>query len=116
MEYNWSDFILDETLKTTDIDFSVENIFDELSLSGIDCKLEKENNRIKLTIYNFDKMYVIDSMFNYINSLIIDRHGWFPTKIRIIKLDDMQNTIKYKGFYCIDNILPKYISVYSEEK
>lgn len=105
MEYikYWSDFILDETLKTTEINYSIENIFDELSLSGIECKLEKEKDKIKLFIYNFDKLYVINSMFDYINSLFIDRHGWFPSKIRIIRLNGMQNTIKYNQEYIIQN-------------
>ena len=99
----WSDFILDETLKTTEINYSVEDIFDELSLSGIKCKLEKENNNIKLIIYNFNTLDVINIMFDYINSLIIDRHGWFPSKIRIVKLNDTQNTIKYDQEYVIEN-------------
>lgn len=33
----WSDFILNETLKTNNINFTLNNIEDELKLSGINC-------------------------------------------------------------------------------
>lgn len=99
----WSDFILDETLKTNEIYYSIDNIFDELSLSGIKCKLYDQDNMIKLILYNFNELYVIDSMFDYINSLIIDRNGWFPSKMKIIHFDGMENTIKYNQEYLIEH-------------
>lgn len=70
----WSDFILNETLKTNNINFTLNNIEDELKLSGINCSLSKNINKLNLTIYNFNN-YFNDSadfsiMFDYLNSLI----------------------------------------------
>ena len=95
----WSEFVLNETLKTNNIDFVIDHTETDLRLSKIDCDVVKKNNKIELTIYDFDKLDVVDYMFNYINSLFIDRNGWFPLYMKNLN-DDI---IKYDEEYLIKN-------------
>lgn len=99
----WSDFILNETLRTTDIDITINNVFDELQLSGINCNLTKNENKILLELFDFDSMLVVDSMFDYICSLFIDRNGWFPSIMKITKTNGKMNTLKYDQDFIIQN-------------
>lgn len=110
----WSDYILNETLKTNDIDFVVDDIQSDLRLSGIDCDVSKKNNKIELIIYDFDKLYIIDETFDYINSLFIDRNGWFPSTIKLTNNTGKENELKYDENYLIENYntLNKVIIIY----
>jgi len=95
----WSEFILNETLKTNDIDFVVENTETDLRLSGIDCDVIKNHNKIELHIYDFYKLDIVDKMFDYINSLFIDRNGWFPSSMKLLNDKNKINTLKYDQEY-----------------
>jgi hypothetical protein len=110
----WSQFILNETLKTNDIDFVVKNVEDEIRLSGINCNVFKNDNKIELEIFNFNELKVIDSMLLYLDSLFIDRNGWFPSKMKLFDLDNIDNTLKYDEDYLIDkyHLLNKIIITY----
>lgn len=99
----WSDFILNETLKTHNIDFVIKNSSSELNLSHIKNDMEKDDNKINLTIYDFNKLHDIDIVFNYINSLLIDRNGWFPSKYILYNLKDMKNELIYDEVFLKDN-------------
>ena len=91
----WSDFILNETLKTNDIDFVIKNVSSELNLSHIRNDMYKYNNKIEMIIYDFDELYNLDIIFDYINSLMIDRNGWFPSKYILYNISDMKNEFLY---------------------
>jgi hypothetical protein len=110
----WSQFILNETLKTNDIDFVVKNVEDEIRLSGINCNVFKNDNKIELEIFNFNELKVIDSMLLYLDSLFIDRNGWFPSKMKLFDIDNIDNTLKYDEDYLIDkyHLLNKIIITY----
>jgi len=110
----WSQFILNETLKTNDINFVVKNVEDEIRLSGIKCNVFKNDNKIELEIFNFNELKVIDSMLLYLDSLFIDRNGWFPSKMKLFDLDNIDNTLKYDEDYLIDkyHLLNKIIITY----
>ena len=98
----WSEFVLNETLKTNNIDFVIDHTETDLRLSKIDCDVVKKNNKIELTIYDFDKLDVVDYMFNYINSLFIDRNGWFPSLMKLLNDKNKNNSLKYDEDYLIN--------------
>ena len=99
----WSDFILNETLKTNNIDFVLKNVNSELSLLGFNFSISKNNNTIELTINEFYSIQNVNIIFDYINSLFIDRNGWFPSKYTLINLSGNKNTLQYDEDYLINN-------------
>jgi hypothetical protein len=99
----WSEYILNETLKTNNIDFVIKNSSSELNLSHIKNDMSKDNNKINLTIYNFNELHNLDVVFDYINSLMIDRNGWFPSKYILYNFQDIKNELIYDEKYLKTN-------------
>jgi len=99
----WSNFVLNETLKTNDIDITIRNIENELSLLSFNFSISKVNNVIELTLNEFYSIQNFDIVFNYLDSLFIDRNGWFPSKYKIINLSDNKNIFQYNEDYLKDN-------------
>lgn len=100
----YSDFILNETLVTHNIDLTYRNVKTELSLFGYNFSIEKTlNNVIELTLHSFDIEY-IKTIINHIDSLLIDRHGWFPSKMILYNLKGMETIRIYDEDYLIENI------------
>lgn len=92
----WSDFILNETLKTHDIDLTLYNVDHELSLLRLNFNIQKNiNNTLLLTLNDFNYINSIGDYLDIINRLFIDRHGWFPTKMEITNFSGMVNTFAY---------------------
>ena len=105
----YSEYILNETLKTNEIDFSIKNIKDELSLQSYNFTINKNtNNTFDVELLNFNYLSNIDLYLLNLNDLIINRHGWFPSKMIIQNLSGMINTFAYNEDYLIDNY--KYIN------
>ena len=124
----WSSFILNETLKTHDIDLTLKNVNDELSLLNFNFNIVKSPNKtLTLTLNSFNYIHGVGSYLDILNRLFIDRHGWFPTKMEITNFSGMINVypyneemlrspnnsyftcvkITYESKYDIENILPK---------
>jgi len=92
----WSDFILNETLWTHDIDLTIRNIRNELSMIRLDFDIQKNiNNSISLKLNGFRYMRDINSCLDILNNLFIDRHGWFPSKMNIKNFSGMCNLFPY---------------------
>ena len=95
--------MLNETLKTNDINFTIKNIESELSLLGFNFEINKSNNTIELLIDNFYSIQNIIDIFKYLNSLFIDRNGWFPSKYKLINISGNKNILQYDEDYIINN-------------
>jgi hypothetical protein len=92
----WSDFILNETLKTHDIDLTLYNVNNELSLLRLNFNIQKNpNNSLLLTLNVFNYINSLGDYLDIINRLFIDRHGWFPTKMEITNFSGIINTFSY---------------------
>ncbi len=92
----WSDFILNETLKTHDIDLTLYNINNELSLLKFNFNIRKNsNNSLSLTLNGFNYIHGVGDYLDVLNRLFIDRHGWFPTKMEITNFSGMVNNFPY---------------------
>ena len=114
----YSDFILNETLKTIDIDKTIEKIDRELSLMKVNFNIEKLNNKIKFEYFpNKNNKELYDSEINYIQTLFLDRFGWFPSTMEIINNDDKKYINKYnKNFIKSKYKIVKKITVIFEPK
>lgn len=114
----YSDFILNETLKTHDIDLTISNLETNLSLQRYDFEIiNNQNNTFKICLFNFNKIQNFYLCLSNLNSLVIDRHGWFPSKINMINISGMTNLISYDEDFIIKN--GKYlntIEIYYEPK
>lgn len=92
----WSDFILNETLKTHDIDLTLYNVNNELSLLRLNFNIQKNpNDSLSLTLNGFNYINIVGEYLDIINRLLIDRHGWFPTTMEITNFSGMINTFPY---------------------
>lgn len=92
----WSDFILNETLKTHDINLTLYNVKNELSLLRLNFNIQKNpNSSLLLTLNGFNYINGVGQYLDIINRLFIDRHGWFPTKMEITNFSGMINAFPY---------------------
>ena len=106
----YSQFVLNETLKTHDINLTVSDIESELSSLRYNFNIEKKNNNtIKLILHNFCYVFNPSTTLNHLDSLFINRHGWFPSSMNILYLSGMNKTFIYNEKFLIDNI--SYINV-----
>lgn len=57
----------------------------------------KDKNKIILTLNFFNSISTsnLDYLFDGINSIIVNRGGWFPTQMNIENVYGMKNTLKY---------------------
>lgn len=86
-------------IKTYDIDFVLDKSIRELDVLNVKYKIEKKiNNTIKLTIYNFNKVY-IKHLFGLLNKNFTNLFGWFPTYMYITNLSGMSNAMNYDENY-----------------
>ena len=89
---SYSEFVLNETLKTHDIDKTIYNIDWELSLMYYEFNIIKVDNMIELELKNLDHLKI---KLDHLDSLFIDRHGWFPSKMILTKQNGMSNKLAY---------------------
>lgn len=125
---SWSEFILNETLKTHNIDLTLYNVNNELSSLRLNFNIQKNiNNSLLLTLNGFNYIQGVGDYLDAINRLFIDRHGWFPTKMEITNFSGMTNSfpydekmlrskdnsyfnivkITYEAKYDVESVLPK---------
>ena len=113
----YSDFVLNETLKTHDIDLTIRNVTDELSLLKYDFLIKKINNKIHIVLNNINTTQILSFLLDNLNTLLIDRHGWFPSKIYVENINGLKNIFKYDENYILDNsIYLKSVEISYEPK
>jgi hypothetical protein len=58
------------------------------------------SNKIKLTIHNFNVIPLskIEHVFNQIETIVVNRGGWFPSIMKITKLTNLYKSAKYDFF------------------
>lgn len=99
----YSEFMLNETLKTHEINDTIKFVSDSLSLQHYNFNINKDNNKILITLNNVSTTNNFQLSIENLNSLLIDRHGWFPSKMRITNLSNNENLLKYDLNYILDN-------------
>lgn len=93
----YTDFVLNETLKTHDIDLTIGNVSSELNLQRYNFKINKnfDNNTFVVVLIDFDKVQNFELYISNLNSLIVNRHGWFPSKMVLVNFSGMSNEFAY---------------------
>lgn len=100
---SYSEFMLNETLKTTNIDTTINMVDREISLMHFENTVIKNDNKIELTLFNFNYIRGIKSSLEYFDSLFIDRCGWFPSNMKLITISGNYNNLSYNEEYLIKN-------------
>lgn len=100
----YSQFVLNETLKTHDIDLTIDKVGTELSLLRFNFDIKKHENTIKVTLNGFRYVQNVYSYLDVLNSLLIDRFGWFPSKMYLVNFSGMDSTLSYDYDYLVDNV------------
>ena len=99
----YSDFMLNETLKTHDINLTFNNVNRELSLLRINFNININLNKIEITLLGFRFLKDVKSYLDLLNNLLIDRHGWFPSEMEITNISNMKNILPYDEEALLDN-------------
>ena len=106
----WSDFILNETLKTHEIDSTIDNIETELSLQCFNFEIKKVKNTIELTIFEF---YSIQDLKIGRGNIPTFRY-FFDEKRRVyypdIYIPKDNRIIEVKSFYTYEKELEKNLA------
>jgi len=102
----YSEFILNETLLTHDIDLALSNIDNELSLMRIYdfAIIKNKNNTFSIKLNNFNRIFNVKTYLDYLNSLIINRHGWFPSIMNVNYLSGEERKFPYDEDFLIKNV------------
>ncbi len=77
----------------------------EMDLMGnynFDINYIKEINKIELTLMNFN-LYDLNIILDHINSMLINRYGWFPAIMRLVNWSGMKNEFSYDEEYLVIN-------------
>lgn len=99
----YSEFMLNETLKTHDINLTYNNVNRELSLLRINFTINININKIEITLLDFRFLRNIKIYLDVINNLLIDRHGWFPSEMEITNTSTLKTLLPYDEEALLDN-------------
>jgi len=99
----YSEYILNETLKTHELNSTIKNVKSELNLLNYDFSIQSQNNTITINLHGFRFIKNIPITLEYLDSLMIDRHGWFPSKMYLVNLSENENELSYNEDYLIEN-------------
>lgn len=105
----YSQFILNETLKTNEISLVVRDTNRELSLLRYKFNISKnQNNTISVKLLDFN--LIQGSIEVYVDTLInlfINRHGWFPSIMNLLNIVGSKNSLSFDQDFIVNNF--KYI-------
>ena len=99
----YSEFMINETLKTHDINLTYNDVNRELSLLRFNFKINITSNKIEITLLGFRYLIGIKIYLDVLNNLLIDRHGWFPSEMEITNITNMKNIFPYNEDVLLDN-------------
>lgn len=91
----YSAFVLNETLKTRDIIFTVGRVERELALLHYDFSIRIDGEKIKIEFHHFNLLPNLKLALSHIDSLLIDRHGWFPSSMKLVDISGSPNSFPY---------------------
>lgn len=98
----YSEFMLNETLKTHDINLTYDNVNRELSLLRFNFSINTKSNKIEITLFGFRFLRETKTYLDLLNNLLIDRHGWYPSEMEITNISSMKNILPYDEDILLD--------------
>jgi hypothetical protein len=92
-------------IKTYDINDTVRLVETEMDLmSCYDFNIiANSNNTISLTLNRFNILDNINLKFQHINSMMINRYGWFPSVMKMENISGMKNKLSYDEYFLVRN-------------
>lgn len=111
-------------IKTYPGDIVLDDILKSLKHMQINTSGYFENNKIRLTIYDFKSIFLnkIEHLFDHIDTFIVNRGGWFPSSMEIVKTSGIKKLFKYDFYEIIrihdeiDQITITYESKFEKEE
>lgn len=102
---DYIDMINEGLIKTYPGDLVLDDILKSLKYMHINASGLFQDNKIKLTINSFNLIALnqISHLFDHIDTFIINRGGWFPSTMDIVKITNIKKLSKYDFRYIIDN-------------
>jgi hypothetical protein len=93
---DYIDSINEGLIKTYPGDLVLKDILNSLEHLHINISGIFENNKIKLTIHNFNTIQLnkIRHLFNHIDTFVVNRGGWFPSSV-IFNINGNEKGEKY---------------------
>lgn len=92
--YDYFTSVNEGLIKTYDGNLSINHLIDVLSNIKFNVSGSFNNNRIKLTINEFNHIdkSKIDYLFDTISSILTNKFGWFPSNMTILSIYNMSNS------------------------
>ena len=118
---NFNEYLLNETLKTYDINLTLNRVRSEINLLRIDATIRIEDSKIIININNVRYNHVFGLCLDVINTTMIDRFGWFPSKMEMVNWVGRKNTKSYNSkdlldiYEDLDNVEITYEAKYDLE-
>jgi len=103
--YDFNNFLLNETLKTYDIDLTIKSAQVEIDLLFINAFVSKNsiNNSIKILINDIFYNNTFSLCLDVINTMMINRFGWFPSIMLMINTVGQPNNKRYDENFLKNN-------------
>jgi hypothetical protein len=94
---DYIDSINEGLIKTYPGELVLKDVLNSLKHMHMNVSGSFENNKIELVIYNFNiiPLNQIRHLFDHIDTFIVNRGGWFPSTMNIIKLTNINKLSKY---------------------
>ena len=96
---DYIDYINEGLIKTYPGDKISKNLTNSLIGSGLNFNVQflKNDNKIKLTIYFFNSIpsSSLEDLFDIIDSVVVNKGGWFPSQMNIENINGMNNQMRY---------------------
>ena len=100
--YDFNEYLLNETLKTYDINLTAEKVKNEIDLQRINAEVKISNNTIKIKMNDIMCNHTFSLCLDVINVMMINWFGWFPYKMEMYNWTNMSNTKMYNQNTLID--------------
>jgi hypothetical protein len=95
--HDFNEYLLNETLKTYDINITADKVRNEINLQRINANVNANVNDNKINIKMNDVMYnhAFGLCLDVINVMMINWFGWFPSQMNMINWLNQENIKMY---------------------
>jgi len=93
--YDFNTYLLNETLKTYDINLTADKARNEINLQRINADVNINDNKINIKINDIMYNHAFGLCLDVINVMMINWFGWFPSKMVMVNWMNMINTKMY---------------------
>lgn len=93
--YNFNEYLLNETLKTYDINLTADKVRNEINLQRINANVSIINDKIIIQINDIMYNHTFGLCLDVINVMMINWFGWFPSQMKMVNWLNQPNTKMY---------------------